>query len=472
MIPSWRVPRRTFLRGLAKGAAVAIGLPLLEAMTAPSLWGADPKPAARAAPRRLATLFFPNGVHPKHWTPSTVGPLGELPAILAPLAKAKQDVLVLSGLWHKATNSGDGHYFKDAAFLTGTTISKTTGADLNVGGVSLDQHLAARLGHLTRLPSLELGTEPPRSGVDNNVQITQVYGGHISWSSPTTPVASELDPKAVFDRLFRPRGQQRQAGKGPAQLGPMDDVSVLDGVVAEANALRAKVGIGDRRKLDEYLASVRDIERRIRDEVRRANAPRRVDPAAVRGLPALEEQARRFDRRDPKQGGHQAHVRLMLDLLAMAWWTDTTRIGTFMFGISVSGRNFSFLPGVTSGHHDCSHHDNKADKLAMYQAISTWHVEQLAYFLDRLRAIKEGEGTLLDNSMVLFGSGLRDGNSHSPRDLPIILAGRGGGTLAPGRHLARKDGALCDLYLELMRRMGVEDKAFGDSGKGMPEIAG
>lgn len=470
MIPSWRVSRRTFLRGMAKGAAVAIGLPLLEAMTAPSLWAGDPPGAVRAAPRRLATLFFPNGVHPMHWTPAAVGPLGVLPAILTPLEKAKQDVLVLSGLWHKAVDSGDGHYFKDAAFLTGSTITKTTGSDVNVGGTSLDQVIAARIGHLTRLPSLELGTESPRSGVDNNVQITQLYGGHVSWSSPTTPIASEIEPKAAFDRLFRPRGQQ-QAGKGPAQLGPLDDISVLDGVIAEANALRAKVGIADRRKLDEYLTSVRDIERRIKDEVRREKEPRRVDPAAIKGLPALEEQARKLDRRDPAQG-HQAHVRLMLDLLAMAFWTDSTRVGTFMFGISVSGRNFSFLPGVTSGHHDCSHHDNQADKLAMYQTISTWHVEQLAYFLDRLRSIKEGQGTLLDNSLVLFGSGLRDGNAHSPRDLPIILAGHGGGTIKPGRHLARKDGALCDLYLEVLQRMGVPDKSFGDSGKGMPEIAG
>lgn len=464
MIPTWKVERRTVLKGMVRGAAIALGLPLLEAMTSPSLWAGEPA-ANRRIPVRFATLFFPNGVHPDHWTPKAVGPLAELPEILAPLEPVKSEVLAISGLWHKATNTGDGHYFKDAPFLTGTTITKTTGADVNVGGVSLDQHLAQQVGTLTRLPSIELGTEPPRTGVDNNVQVTQLYGGHISWSTPTTPVASEIDPKAAFDRLFKPRGQQA-AGAGATQIGTLDDVSILDGVLAEANSLRNRVGIGDKRKLDEYLTSVRDVERRIKDETRRAKEPRKVDPAALRALPALEEQTRKLDRNDPL--AHERRVRLMLDLMALAFWTDSTRIATFMFGISVSGRNFSFLPGVTSSHHDCSHHEKKPEKLAQYKTICTWHVEQLRYFLERLRGIREEAGSLLDHSMILFGSGLRDGDAHSPRDLPILLCGRGGGSLSPGRHVTRRDGALCDLFLEVCWRMGLDkQKAFGDSTGGL-----
>jgi hypothetical protein len=215
---------------------------------------------------------------------------------------------------------------------------------------------------------------------------------------------------------------------------------VLDLVREDADALRARIGRDDRLKLDEYLDSVRAVETRITFEAGDRRARYRDDPAARREIAALGGRVDAYHL-DPgrvreRAMDHTAHVRLMLDILALAFQTDSTRIGTFMFGNSVSNKNFSFLDGVTGGHHQLSHHENDAEKLRQYRRIGAWHVEQYAYLLDRLRQIREGEATLLDNAMVLFGSALRDGNRHDPHNLPIVLAGRAGGTLAPGRHLA------------------------------------
>lgn len=465
------IPRRTLLRGVGRGLGVALALPLLEQMSA-----AEPSPRAGAkpaapAPTRMAVLFFPNGVPPKSWQLGATGALGALSPILSPLEALKSEVLVLSKFTHKATHSGDGHYFKDAPFLTGTTIAKTTGADINVGGVSLDQLVAQQLGHQTRLPSLELAIEGVPSGVDNNVSVTRVYAGHISWSTPTTPVARENDPQAAFDRLFRVRPAAPAGAKGPAVLTDEDEGSLLDAVQADANSLKWKLGSADQRKLDEYLSAVRDVERRLQADIRAASKPRKIDPGAMKALPLLAEQVKRAPRTDGSSG-HQQHVRNMLDIMALAFWTDTTRVATFMFGNSVSGMNYGFIPGVGYSHHESSHHENKADKLASYEKISTWHVQQLAYFLDRLKTITEGEGSLLDHSMVLFGSGLADGNAHSPRDLPIVLAGRGNGAFSPGRHIAAagKQGVLADVMLEMGRGMGLELKSFADGVSGLPEL--
>jgi hypothetical protein len=437
-----------------------MGLPWLEAMR-PALALADgPSGASESAPVRLACLFWPNGCHPQRWTPEADGRDWEPSPILEPLGAFQDRVLVLTNLTNRATDTGDGHYVKDAAWLTGTTITRTTGADLNANGVSLDQMVARRIGNLTPLPSLELSVEPVTTGVDTNVGYTRLYGSHISWSSPTTPVAREINPKLAFDRLFR-----SAAGERPA-LG--DDRSVLDLVSEDAKALRGRIGRDDLRKLDEYLDSVRAVETRIVFEASDRRARYRDDPAARRDIAALGGRVDAY-RMDPgrlreRRFDHTEHVRLMLDLMVLAFQTDSTRVATFMFGNSVSNKNFSFLDGVKGGHHEMSHHENDETKLDQYQKITTWHVAQFAYMLDRMSQIREGEGTLLDNSMVLFGSALRDGNSHNPHNLPTVLAGRAGGALAPGRHLRYgKDTPLCNLYLAMLHKLGVPAERFADS---------
>jgi hypothetical protein len=455
------ITRRTVL----KGVGATIGLPWLEAML-PSLRTSARGAPDEAPPVRMACLFWPNGCNPHAWTPEGQGRDYKLSPILEPLCCHRDDILVLTQLSNQGTFTGDGHYVKDAAWLTGTTIRRTTGADLNAGGISMDQLAAKRVGVLTPIPSLELGVEPVTTGVDTNVGYTRLYGSHISWSSPTTPVAREINPKLAFARVFRSDGTTTSAG---------DDRSILDFVDEDARALRNRVGQGDRRKLDEYLDSVRAVEKRIAFEAEDRRARYRDDPQARADVEALGGRVDTY-KHDPgrhreRSMNHTEHVRLMLDILLLALQTDATRIATFMFGNSVSNKNFSFVEGVSGGHHELSHHENDAEKLAQYQRITTWHIEQCAYVLDRMKEIREGEHSLLDNSMVLFGSALRDGNSHNPHNLPTVLAGRASGTLAPGRHLAYgKDTPLCNLYVSMLERIGASVERFADSTGPLPGL--
>ena len=455
--------RRTVLRGVG----VSMALPWLEAMgplkPAAALGAeATASGAAGAAPVRLACLFMPNGVRPDRWNPTGRGAGYELTPILEPMRAFKDDMLVLTHLEHAATDTGDGHYVKDAAFLTGTTITRTTGADLRSNGVSLDQRVAQQVGHLTALPSLELSIEPVNTGIDAAVGYTRLYGAHISWSAPDTPMARELNPKLAFDRLFRSGSGSRTVKQAS------DDRSVLDLVMEDARSLRERVGTADRRKLDEYLDSVRSVEKRIGFEAEGRRA-QYLDDAAARA--EIEKLGARIDAYHNDPGGarqrsadHTEHVQIMLDLMVMALWTDSTRVTTFMFGNSVSPKNFSFLEGVSGGHHQLSHHEKDDAKLDQYETINRWFMEQYAYMLGKMRSIKEGESTLLDNSMVLFGSGLRDGNAHSPHNLPIVVAGKAGGTLATGRHVVYPPATpLSNLYLSMLHRMGVEAERFADS---------
>lgn len=453
MSKKWQISRRTMLKGMG----VSMALPLLEAMQPLASFGAGAANATGEVPKRLAVLFFPNGVRQDLWTPEGEGKDFKLSRLLEPLKEHKDDLLILTNLWNQATNTGDGHYVKDAAFLTGTTITKTTGADVRSNGISMDQLIAQKIGNMTPLPSLELGIDPPATGVDTNVGYTQLYGAHISWSSPMTPVAKELNPRLAFDRLFR--------SKAGGSANPQRDRSVLDLVMDDAKRLKAKIGHGDQRKLDEYFESVRAIERRIEFDAKRSSQEYADLGILKKEVDLLDERITKYQK-DPSKFGidHTERVRLMLDLMVLAFWSDSTRVSSFMFGNSVSPRNFSFLPGVSQGHHQTSHHENKADLLEQYRIISTWFPTQLAYMLSRMKSIKEGDGNLLDNSMVLFGSGFRDGNSHNPHNLPIILAGKGGGTISSGRHITYgKDSPLCNLYLSMIRRMGVEAERFGDS---------
>ena len=466
---SWQISRRTMLRGLG----VALALPLLDVMSEPTLFSAEPKVVPRKIPVRFAALYMPNGVNPHHWSPKVPGPLAELPEILAPLEKLKSEVNVISGLQNKGSFPNDGHYAKIAAWLTGTTITKTTGADINSGGQSMDQLAAQYLGQYTRLPSIELTVERPNSFVDNNVKLTTLYGSHISWSTPTTPQAREVDPKQAFDRLFRGQGgASGAANKRASALTPWDDRSILDFVMDDSSSLKGRLGPSDSRKLDEYLTSVRDVERRIQAEIKHATEPHHIDAAAFRALPQLDERVRKFNGSDRKTS-HEELCRLMIDLMVLAFWTDTTRIATFMFGNEVTGQNFSFLPGVNGGHHEISHHENKPDKLEMYKKIGIWHVEQMAYMFESMKAIKEGPDTLLDNSMVLFGSGIRDGNAHDPHDLPVLLGGKGGKTIKTGRYIACKpETPMCNLHGDILARLGLQVDKFSDSTGPIKELIG
>ncbi|MGB7347451.1 MAG: DUF1552 domain-containing protein [Pirellulaceae bacterium] len=434
--------RRTLLRGT--GAALA--LPWLEAMmpraSAAEIGGASPD----QAPVRMAALFVPNGVRQDKWTPEGEGSDFKLSPTLEPLADVKDQLLVLSNLWNQASNVGDGHYVKTSGFLTCTTINKSLGIDLNCNGKSMDQVAAAQAENLTPLPSLELGIDPVTTGVDTNVGYTRVYGSHIAWSGPTSPLARELNPHLVFDRLLR-------AAK-PAGKSAQRDGLLLDQVIDDAKELSHRLGAADRQRMDEYLQSVRSIEKRLE---------RQSNEGSMAWKPLKILDAKQSPPQDmPDQ--FPDHVHLMLDMIALAFQTDTTRVCTFMFGNAVSGRNFSFLDGVSGGHHDMSHHQNAEDKLEAYQRINVWHVQQYAYLLNKLRGMKEGDGTVLDNSMILYGSGLRDGNSHSPHNLPILLGGSGGGQIATGQHLSfSRDTPLANLYVAMLNAFGHKTERFADS---------
>ena len=432
-----RLSRRTFLRG----AGVSLALPWLESIAAET-----PRP-----PVRMAFLYVPNGANMSAWVPETTGPDFQLSKSLQPLLDVRDNVLVLSNLWNEASKSGDGHYVKEAAILTCTTIKKTPGADL-ANGVSVDQVAAQKVGKHTPLPSLELGVTPVASGIDAAVGYTRLYGSHIAWSSPTTPLAREVNPHSAYERLFRASGQQ--GGSGPM------DTLLLDRVLGEAKRMRSQVGAADRLRIDEYLSVVRSLEERLD----RAKSPERN---AWKPRVPLDPKTQPEDR----DYNHEEHVRLMLDVIALAFQSDTTRISTFMFGNAVSNVSFRFVEGVSAGHHDVSHHQKDEDKLRQYEIITRWHVQQFAYLLNKLRSMKEGDSNVLENSMILFGSALSDGDRHDPHNLPLLLAGRGGGRIASGQHLQYPvDTPLSNLYVSMLDAFGTPVERFADSTGKLPGV--
>ncbi len=328
---------------MLKGAGAMLALPLLEAMTPRA--GADE--ASRKFPVRMAALYYPNGVNVGEFTPKGAGKDFQLSPTLSPLEKLKSDILVFNELMNIKTDTGDGHYVKTGGFLTGTTITRTTGADLRSNGISVDQIVAQRIGNMTPLPSLELGIEPTSTGVDVVVGYTRMYGAHISWSTPSTPVAKEIDPRQAFNRLFRPKSAKERDASA--------DKSVLDLVQEDAKSLRGKVGASDQRKLDEYLGSVRAIEKRIEFDAKRRAEEVKEDPLARAEIEKLGDRIKSYydDHAKASERGvnHTEQVRLMLDLIVMAFWTDSTRASTFMFGNDVSNKNFSFIDGVKGAVH-------------------------------------------------------------------------------------------------------------------------
>ena len=441
------IERRAFLRGVG----TAIALPWLEAMMPPQAraWTPDRNDTAvvGAPPRRIAFLYVPNGVHPPDWTPKTTGVNYELTPILEPLAPFKDQLTLISGLTHqKARANGDGagdHARSVATFLTGAQAYKTAGEDIQVG-VSVDQIAAEQIGHLTRFRSLELGLERGRQAGSCDSGYSCAYSSNISWRTPAQPVAKETNPRLVFERLF---------GKHPDNAQDRNEASesryrksILDLVREDAHSLRSKLGQTDRRKLDEYIAGVRELERRV-------HAPQTVDL----GQGNIAEQPGGI----PKDFAQ--HARLMSDMLVLAFQSDSTRISTFMLGNAGSNRSYPSI-GVREGHHSLSHHRDDKKKQNQISRINHLHIQQLAYLLDRMNSVREGDTTLLDNTLLVYGCSIQDGNRHNHDNLPILLAGRGGGHVQPSGHVRLpSETPLMNLFLTLLESVGVETDHVGDS---------
>jgi|HubBroStandDraft_1064217.scaffolds.fasta_scaffold76951_1 hypothetical protein len=427
--------RRTILRGL--GAAVS--LPLLDAMVP-----AFASPSTAAAPLRLAFIYVPNGVLMDQWTPATEGldfnlPR-DLPRILAPLAPHRDNVLVLSGL---AQNTGrplgdtaGDHARASATYLTGVHPKKTDGAGI-CAGISVDQVAASHIAPATRFPSIELACEDGRLVGNCDSGYSCAYNNTLSWRTPSTPLPPEVNPRAVFERLF-----------GAIDENPVDrlkrrrnEVSILDYVLDDTRRLSAQLGPSDRGKIDEYLTSVREIERRIQiaENDRGQPAPSIGKPGGV-----------------PADFAGYAH--LMFDLMAAAFQTGATRVSTFMLGREGSTRAYREI-GISDAHHPITHHRGDPDLIEKVARINTYHVQQLAYFLARLKSTTDGDGTLLDHSLIVYGSGLSDGNQHEHGNLPVLVAGKSG-----GQHIAYPaETPMNNLHLSLLDRMGVPVDSLGDS---------
>jgi hypothetical protein len=428
--------RRTILKGIG----CTLGLPLLDAML--------PQRAARAAeasgPVRMAFVTVPNGVIMPDWRPEGTGKDFKLGKTMQSLADLKNDILVVSGLAQdngraKGDGAGD-HARSSASLLTGAHPVKTSGANIRVGQ-SVDQAAAERVGHLTRLPSLELGIERGRDAGGCDSGYSCAYSNNVSWKDATTPMSKEINPRLVFDRMFgKQQDQQTLARRQRVRK------SVLDLVSDQAVSLKHRLGKTDQQKVDQYFTSVREIEQRI------ARAGQHKEVAR----PDMEVP-------DDVPDDLVEHIRLMYDLMVLALQTDTTRIITFNAANEGSNRAYRMV-GVNDGHHELSHHQNDQEKIEKLQKIDTFLLGEYARFLQKLKSIPEGSGTLLDNCMVMYGSGLSDGNRHRHDDLPIIVAGRCGGTLATGQHLdLGREVPLNNLFLSMLDRMNAGVNEFGDS---------
>jgi hypothetical protein len=443
------LPRRTVLRGL--GATVA--LPLLDGMV-PAL---SPLRATAAQPvRRLGAFYVPNGVEMRAWTPAGEEAALELSPILEPLAPVRDQVCVLSGLADKPAIPRDGegtgdHARASATWLTGVHARKTEGPDIRAG-VSMDQIAAQELGKLTQLSSLELAIDSVEVLGACDQGYSCAYANTISWRNATTPLPMENNPRAVFERLFG-AADSTDAFTRLARL--RQDRSILDFVTNEAATLEHRLGAGDRLKLTQYLDAVRDVERRIQ----------RAEEQSDREVPVVEQPI-------GIPGTFEEHARLMFDLLTLAYQTDLTRVGTFMFGREVSGRSFPEI-GVPGGHHGYSHHQNDPVNLEMLAKINTHHIRQFGYFLEKLRSTPDGDGSLLDHSLFLYGAGISDGNLHFHLDLPILLAGGSAGHLKGGRHLRySSETPLANLHVAMLDKLGLPVEQFGDSTGGLPYLSG
>ncbi|MBL8212146.1 MAG: DUF1552 domain-containing protein [Bryobacterales bacterium] len=427
--------RRTFLRG----AGAAVALPFLDAM-APAFASSTVK-----SPVRMGFVYVPNGIDMKNWTPSQDGALGELPRILKPLDPFKKDITVLSNLTHnngRALLDGAGDHGRCCgAYLTGVQPRKSA-VDIKAG-ISCDQIVANKIGGQTRFPSLEVGLEDARQAGDCDSGYSCAYTNNLAWRSETQPLPPILDPRAMFERLF---------GKG-ANLSPEERAvqskfrrSILDFVTDDTKKLQSNLGPTDRRKLDEYLSSIREIERQI-EKAEKDNA--QIDPKMDKpyGVPA----------------DFAEHFKLMSDMITVAFQADLTRVLTFLVTREGTSRAYREI-GISDGHHPLTHHMNKQDLIEKVTQINTYHVTQFAGWIEKLKSIKEGDRSLLDNCMLVYGAGLSDGNRHTHEDLPTLIAGNGGGFIKSGRRVTyRRETPMSNLFLTMMDRMGVEVDHFGDA---------
>lgn len=434
-------PIRTSRRNLLRGLGAAVALPWMESLPSLAASGSLDRP-----PVRMCYWYVPNGVHLPAWFPERDGLLIDLPESLRPLSFARDYVNCFHGLTHNtAMTNGDedgcGHGQGAASFLTGAQAYRSQD-DVRVG-VSADQLYARHVGVATPLSSLELGCESPRSG--NAFGYSGTYKTHISWRTATSPAPYEINPKIVFDRLFSSEADSRSA----TTIAERDYYrkSILDYVQGDARRLERRIGGADRRKLDQYMTAVREVERRIQ------NAGKQVDVAGHEAL-----------RPDGIPDDFDQHLRLMCDLMVLAFETDSTRAISFMLTKEATDRNYPWL-GFTDGHHELSHHGNDVEKHRKLREIDRYHVSMLAYMVEKLMSVSQADGTnLLDHSMILFGSGISDGDRHDHVNLPVVLLGKGGGTLQTGQYLkCRPETPMSNLLLAMLNQANVPISRFGDS---------
>jgi hypothetical protein len=458
-MPSRGLSRRSLLRG----AGVAVALPYLEAMQ--RALGATPN--AAAIPTRIGFFYVPNGIHMPAWRPGEEGALAGLPAILSPLEQVKGQVVVISktAALH-CKGKGGSHEPTGGGYLVGNKCKHSEVPE--VANASVDQLAAREVGWQTPVDSLALGIDPGSRG-DHGYSGT--YMSNISWRSKTTPAALELNPRQLYERLFRdqpPRQPDWRADPSSAETAEAPSTpatSVLDLVREEARDLQRQLGYHDRQKLQEYLDGLRNVERRIAqaeaDDFGHHAEGLSSDPLAGVDDPRLPKLIIPEGRGVPPT--YAEHVNLMLDILILAFQTDQTRIATFMFSYEKSGRQYKEVDAPGS-HHSNSHHNNEAEKHAALTRINTLHMELFARMVQRMSQIQEGEGTMLDHVMLAYGSGISDGNRHNNDDLPLLVAGGGGGRVRGGRHLIVPDKTpICNLYLEMLAAAGVQRSEFGDS---------
>jgi hypothetical protein len=439
--------RRHFLRGI--GACIA--LPTFESLSPMRLLAADAAAklatTASGAPLRTAFVYFPNGAIPATWWPEGGMTDFKLSRTLQPLEASRQHIQILGGLDHLNAAAGpDGagdHARANGTFLTGVRMKKSA-TDIRAG-ISIDQAIAKQVGHLTRFPSLELTCDSRRTSGACDSGYSCAYQFNLSWSSPTTPMTPEGNPRLVFERLFGSGspGQRTENLKQRRQ----EQRSILDFVVKDARDMKGRLNSHDKEKLDQYLTGVRELEVRIQKAEQLGNAkdPSVETPA---GVPA----------------SYAEHIELMFDTLLLAFQTDSTRVATLLLAHDGSNRSFSEI-GISEGHHDLSHHFNNTEKIQKISDIDLWYAQQFAKFLQRMEATKDVDGkSLLHNSLILYGSGNSDGNRHTHSNLPLILAGAGGGGLTPGRLVKHNSLPTSNLFLSMADRMGVKDlQRFGDS---------
>ncbi len=441
------ISRRTVLK--AAGAVVA--LPFLEIMRPSRVMAQTATATERsAALHRIAFFYSPNGMHMPAWLPTTVGSDFDLPETLAPLAEFRDKLNVLTGLTLDGARAhGDGpgdHARAVASYLTGAHPRKTDGAGIK-NGVSIDQLLVQKTtAGKSRLPSLEIGMEgsAPAGRCDSGYSC--VYTSNISWRTESTPVAKEINPAALFDRLFG--SQDEREDSVAAERRRLYRKSILDAVRAQAGTLHQNLGSDDRRKLDEYLYSVRDVEKRL---------------ASSEKLDQPEIDASDYPRPEGVPREYAEHMNLLFDVMTLAWQTDSTRVMTFMLGNAGSNRSYRDI-GIKEGHHDLSHHGNSEEKQNKIKQINLHHTELFAGFIKRLAAVPDGNGSLLDSSLIVFGSGIADGNQHAHDGLPILTVDSGGGLYKTGQHLRfDAETPLTNLYQTIMQQAGMPDTRIGDS---------